>query len=97
MIDYTKYRMNQLNSACAEFIRQESAGSLLLMMLTATIIAMVLANSPMAETYEHALHLFVDLPLLPDMSLLHWVNDGLMAIFFLVVGMESKGNFFSAS
>lgn len=27
MIDYTKYRMNQLNSACAEFIRQESAGS----------------------------------------------------------------------
>ena len=88
MIDYTKYRMNQLNSACAEFIRQESAGSLLLML--ATIIAMVLANSPMAETYEHALHLFVDLPLLPDMSLLHWVNDGLMAIFFLVVGMEIK-------
>lgn len=95
MIDYTKYRMNQLNSACAEFIRQESAGSLLLML--ATIIAMVLANSPMAETYEHALHLFVDLPLLPDMSLLHWVNDGLMAIFFLVVGMEIKGNFFSAN
>ena len=91
MIDYTKYRMNQLNSACAEFIRQESAGSLLLML--ATIIAMVLANSPMAETYEHALHLFVDLPLLPDMSLLHWVNDGLMAIFFLVVGMEIKREF----
>lgn len=91
MIDYTKYRMNQLNSACAEFIRQESAGSLLLML--ATIIAMVLANSPMAETYEHALHFFVDLPLLPDMSLLHWVNDGLMAIFFLVVGMEIKREF----
>lgn len=91
MIDYTKYRMNQLNSACAEFIRQESAGSLLLML--ATIIAMVLANSPMAEAYEHALHLFVDLPLLPDMSLLHWVNDGLMAIFFLVVGMEIKREF----
>ena len=91
MIDYTKYRMNQLNSACAEFIRRESAGSLLLML--ATIIAMVLANSPMAETYEHALHLFVDLPLLPDMSLLHWVNDGLMAIFFLVVGMEIKREF----
>lgn len=95
MIDYTKYRMNQLNSACAEFIRQESSGSLLLML--ATIIAMVLANSPMAESYEHALHLFVDLPLLPDMSLLHWVNDGLMAIFSLSSGWKSKESFFSAN
>lgn len=48
-------------------------------------LALAIANSPLAPTYFHALHLPV-----AGSSLLHWINDGLMAIFFLLVGLEIK-------
>lgn len=86
-----KCTMDRINDAFTEFFKQESAGGILLLICAA--IAMALANSPLAYTYEHILHLSVSIPFLPDMSLLHWVNDGLMAIFFLVVGLEIKREF----
>lgn len=73
------------------FFKQESAGGLLL--LLCAVIAMILANSPIGTVYEYILHTQVTLGFGTwslSMSLLHWVNDGLMALFFFVVGMEIK-------
>lgn len=86
-----KCTLDRINDAFTEFFKQESAGGILLLICAA--IAMALANSPLAETYEHTLHISVPIPFLPEMSLLHWVNDGLMAVFFLVVGLEIKREF----
>ncbi len=76
------------------FLRSESAGGLLLM--GAAALAMIIANSPLAGTYFHALHLEtgpVLTPKLGPMSVHLWINDGLMALFFLVVGLEIKREF----
>ena len=77
------------------FFRHEASSGILLLFFAA--LAMALANSAWAESYETALamkpiagpaeyHL--------DLSVLHWVNDGLMAIFFFVIGLEIKREFF---
>jgi NhaA family Na+:H+ antiporter len=74
-----------------EFLRLEAAGGLLLM--AATVLAMIVANSPL-DLYYTAL---LDIPFEISIGafgiskpLLLWINDGLMAIFFLLVGMELK-------
>ena len=65
------------------FFAAESAGGLILM--ASAFAALVLANSPWAATYFSTLHVkFFGL------SIEHWINDGLMAIFFLLVGLEIK-------
>ncbi|TIR53832.1 MAG: Na+/H+ antiporter NhaA, partial [Mesorhizobium sp.] len=51
----------------------------------AAALALIVANSPLAETYFAALHAY-----LGPLSVSHWVNDGLMAVFFLLVGLEIK-------
>ncbi len=74
-----------------DFMRQETAGGLLLMVSAA--LALLVANSPLAESYRHILHAEVVVgsgDWILRMSLHHWINDGLMAIFFLVVGLELK-------
>ena len=72
-------------------LTSEAAGGVLLMITAA--LAIVLANSPWASTYQHLLHLPVG-PTLSDklgpMTVHLWVNDGLMAVFFLLVGLEIK-------
>ena len=70
-------------SAIRAFLKSESAGGLLLMASAA--LALIVANSPLAADYFHALHIKV-----AGLSLAHWVNDGLMAVFFLLVGLEIK-------
>jgi NhaA family Na+:H+ antiporter len=74
-----------------EFVRLESAGGLLL--LACTIIALLLANSSLHQYYidfwQTEISIGVEGALLTK-SLLHWVNDGLMCIFFFVVGLEIK-------
>ncbi|TIM74953.1 MAG: Na+/H+ antiporter NhaA, partial [Mesorhizobium sp.] len=61
----------------------EAAGGIVLM--AAAALALVVANSPLAETYFDALHAY-----LGPLSVSHWINDGLMAVFFLLVGLEIK-------
>lgn len=56
-------------------------------LLTCAAIALALANSPLAEGWHHLLH--GELPLVGQ-NLHYWINDGLMAIFFFVVGLEIK-------
>lgn len=53
--------------------------------MAVALAAIVTANSPLAEGYFHALHVY-----LGPLSLLHWINDALMALFFLLVGLEIK-------
>jgi NhaA family Na+:H+ antiporter len=73
------------------FFHSEVTGSLLL--LACTIVALVWANSPWAESYFEILHTYVGVSwgsALFKLSLHHWINDGLMVVFFFVVGLEIK-------
>ena len=76
----------------AKFIHHKSASSILL--VTSTLLALFLANSTtFGENYQQILHAQLGLTLnnwAISMSLHHWVNDALMAIFFFVVGLELK-------
>jgi len=73
------------------FMHVEAAGGIVL--LVCTVIALVLANSPLADAYLHFWETHVGFHLgglRVELSLEHWINDGLMAIFFFVVGLEVK-------
>lgn len=78
-------------SALKRFLASEAAGGVLLMIAAAA--AVLVANSPLASAYQHLLHMPIG-PTLSDklgpMTLHLWINDGLMAIFFLLVGLEIK-------
>jgi NhaA family Na+:H+ antiporter len=56
-----------------------------LVLMAAAGAAILVANSPLSDAYQHALHAAIG-----PLDLLHWINDGLMAIFFLFVGLEVK-------
>src|SRR5919199_298856 len=74
-----------------EFIHTSAAGGIVLMV--ATSIALGLANSPLADAYNAVLetHIVISIGAFRlDDSVLHWINDGLMAIFFFLVGLEIK-------
>lgn len=74
-----------------EFIEKESAAGIVLMF--ATVLALLLSNTFFAPMYESFLHIPVEIrvgSLHLDKSLYHWVNDGLMAVFFLLIGLEVK-------
>jgi NhaA family Na+:H+ antiporter len=73
------------------FLAIEAASSILL--LAATLVALALANSPWREAWAHFWHQRIALEIGGfelALSLAHWVNDALMAIFFFVVGLEIK-------
>ncbi|MDO3434763.1 Na+/H+ antiporter NhaA [Rhizobium sp. CBN3] len=72
-----------IRSTLRQFLDSEASGGLVLMAVA--LAAIVTANSPLAEGYFHALHIY-----LGPLSLLHWINDALMALFFLLVGLEIK-------
>ncbi len=74
-----------------EFIHRETTSGLLLM--GTALLALVLANSAWAHLYQHIAHTEISLTVggwSIAKSLHHWVNDGLMALFFFVVGLELK-------
>lgn len=75
--------MRKLLTPIQEFISHEAFSGVLLALCT--VAAILLANSSMAENYFYLLKIN-----LAGLSLHHWVNDGLMVIFFFVVGMEIK-------
>lgn len=78
-------------TAIARFLRMESAGGILLML--SAIVAIIAANSPLVKYYELLLSTPVEVrvgALQIAKPLLLWINDGLMAIFFFLVGLELK-------
>ena len=73
------------------FLKLESAGGILLLFSAA--VAMLLANSPLSSQYNDFLNLPVSLQIGSfsiNKTLIHWINDGFMAVFFVLVGMEVK-------
>lgn len=78
----------------ADFLRTESSGGLIIVICI--IVALVWANSPWGDTYDQFWESSFSLGLggsLFSLDLRHWVNDGLMAIFFFVLGLELKREF----
>jgi NhaA family Na+:H+ antiporter len=78
-------------SPILSFLKMESAGGILL--FAAAVLAIVLANSPLSSFYDLILSTPVVVsvgPLGIDKPLLLWINDGLMAVFFFLVGLELK-------
>ncbi|MWV26638.1 Na+/H+ antiporter NhaA [Aurantiacibacter rhizosphaerae] len=83
--------INAIGPAMRDFLQKESAGGMTL--IAAAALALVIANSPFASAYFAAL----DVPVVAgigsgiiDKPLLLWINDGLMAVFFFLVGLEVK-------
>jgi Na+:H+ antiporter, NhaA family len=72
------------------FVRSETSGSVLL--FGATVVALVWANSPWSGSYFAIWKLPLNVGRRPlfSMDLHHWIDDGLMVLFFLVVGLEIK-------
>lgn len=75
-----------MNSMIRRFLGTEAAGGVVLIFAAAA--AMLVANSPLAAGYVDLLQASIG-----PLSLLHWINDALMALFFLLVGLEIKREF----
>ncbi len=77
------------------FISQERSGGIVL--AVSVVMALLLANSPWADWYfrffEYKAGLAVNGSLFMNYTIHHWINDGLMAMFFFVVGLELKREF----
>ncbi|MDH7972401.1 Na+/H+ antiporter NhaA [Sphingomonas sp. AR_OL41] len=83
--------MRHTRSALRRFLADEAVGGIVL--IAAAALAMLAANSPLAAGYFHLLHAVTGPTLAPSvgpMTVHLWINDGLMAIFFLLVGLEIK-------
>lgn len=81
----------QLGGPLRAFIRTEAGGAGLL--LAATLAALIWANSPLSDSYESFWHTQLQVTLYEwtlDLDLRHWLDDGLMALFFFVIGMEVR-------
>jgi Na+:H+ antiporter, NhaA family len=75
----------------AQGVNREAAAGLAL--LAAAVLALIVANSPLRESYENLISTRLPIGVQPfamTKSLLLWINDGLMAVFFFVVGLEIK-------
>lgn len=83
--------IDRVSAALKDFLKQESAGGIVL--IAAAALALLIANSPLADGYFGTLSTklnvsFGDFAI--NKSLLLWINDGLMAIFFFLIGLEVK-------
>jgi NhaA family Na+:H+ antiporter len=77
-----------LSNTFKRFFDSEKSGGILL--IVCTIISLGIANSPVGESYLHFWHKDVG-----GLSIEHWVNDALMAIFFLLIGLELERELYS--
>ena len=85
------WRVSVSAEAFARFFHAEAAGSIVL--LAATVVALAWANSPWAGSYFSMTHVPISLgagTFSFTLSLQHWINDLMMAVFFFVVGLEIK-------
>ena len=86
-----QHQTSPVADALREFLQLETAGGVLL--LVCVVFAMVIANSPLAGIYASLVELTVAIQvgnLVINKPLLLWVNDGLMAVFFFLIGLEIK-------
>ena len=86
--------IHYINAPFKWFFKLEAAGGLIL--LIAAIIALIISNSNFAENYFNLLstHILIGTENFGlDLSILHWINDALMAIFFFIVTLEIKREF----
>jgi len=86
--------INYIKAPFIWFFKLEAAGGLVL--LIAAVIALILSNTNLSDFYFSILniHLLIGTSTFGlDLSILHWINDGLMAIFFFVVTLEIKREF----
>ena len=86
--------INYLSKPFKWFFKLEAASGLIL--LFAAIIALIISNSNLSELYFSTLNKYLFLGINEyglKLSVIHWINDALMAIFFLVVGLEIKREF----
>lgn len=89
--DSSSHPFSFITNPIQKFFQQEAAGGILLM--ASAVLAIAWANSPFAESYFHLWHIHFGIDIGEagiHKHLLHWINDGLMAIFFLLVGLEIK-------
>lgn len=81
----------RISTPIEHFIHAQTTTGLVLMLMT--IVALILANSPIADHYAHFFHTDIALEFGAfrfEHSIHHWINDGLMAFFFFMVGLEIK-------
>ena len=82
---------NKISTPFEHFIHAQTTTGIILMFMT--VIALVLANTPLTDSYIHFFHTKVDLNVGSwqlSHTIHHWINDGLMAIFFFIIGLEIK-------
>ncbi|HIP44707.1 MAG TPA: Na+/H+ antiporter NhaA, partial [Sulfurospirillum arcachonense] len=82
---------NKVSTPFEHFLHAQTTTGIVLMFMT--VVALLLANSPLADTYAHFFHTKIDLTVgswAISHTIHHWINDGLMAIFFFIIGLEIK-------
>jgi len=82
---------NKIATPFEHFLHAQTTTGLVLMAMT--VLALVLANSPLSEVYAHIFHMKIDFNVGSwklSHTLHHWINDGLMGIFFFIIGLEIK-------
>lgn len=82
---------NRISTPFEHFLHAQTTTGIILMFMT--VLALILANTPLTETYAHFFHTKVDIAVGSwklSHTIHHWINDGLMAIFFFIIGLEIK-------
>ncbi|MES9970655.1 MAG: Na+/H+ antiporter NhaA [Candidatus Thiodiazotropha sp.] len=93
-MDKEREYSNEISKWLQDFMRQDSASGILL--IVAAILALLLENSPLSWFYDALLDTPVEIrigELHLAKPLLLWINDGLMAVFFMLIGLEVKREF----
>ena len=83
--------IDRFGDALKDFLKQESAGGIVL--IASAVLALIIANSPLAPSYFGTLETKLNLSYGAfeiNKPLLLWINDGLMAVFFFLIGLEVK-------
>ena len=82
---------NRLATPFEHFLHAQTTTGIILMFMT--VLALILANTPLTEAYIHFFHAEITFSVGSwhlEHSIHHWINDGLMAIFFFMIGLEIK-------
>ena len=87
----TSHKHSKVRGMLHSFLESQTSGGLVL--LICTVIALVVANVPALQHLQELWHVEAGISIgnfKIEMSLMHWINDALMAVFFFVVGLEIK-------